>query len=364
MGLLGFFNRVSEELVFFHDYSEPARSSWTALHEGTHLLTYLIEPQAYPQIWVNEGVADYFGSATIAQDKKGKLVIEPGQIQVDRILTVQQAIKDKKNLTLEDLFKLDRSNFTGFAYAHAWSFIYFLNNKSSEYEKGFKKFFKDFYTIPKTVAYEYEIFPNQQGTAKIIAPEEVRRLLLEKLGVKDVEALEKQWLEFIAAIEISGPEARFKRGYNALRFGRSDEFDGALKDLDAAIEGGIEDPRAFWARGRLRYLKKKDFGDVQADFERAVELAPLDAEYRSDLGLLLARMDVLSNVWRLLYEGEDGKPRKPAASVLKPTPEQMEWAREELGLACELEPENEYYRETFDEFLGMYAEFQSEADTK
>jgi hypothetical protein len=114
----------------------------------------------------------------------------------------------------------------------------------------------------------------------------------------------------------------------------------------------------------LRYEKKKGFDHVQADFEKAVELDPLAGQYRSNLGRLLARMDIQSTIWRIAYEGEDGKPRKLATSALKPTPEQMEWAREELGLACELEPENEYYRETFDEFLGMYAEFQSEADTK
>ena len=64
-GVAGFFNFVDGELHFYHDYQDPSVSNWIALHEGTHLLTFIIEPQALPWIWINEGVADYFGSATV-----------------------------------------------------------------------------------------------------------------------------------------------------------------------------------------------------------------------------------------------------------------------------------------------------------
>ena len=363
-GVAGFFSFQTEELNFYHDYMEPETSNWIALHEGTHLLTFLIEPQAWPQIWVNEGIADFFGSATISRDKKGKLVIEPGKLQLHRTLTVQQAIKEKKYVPLEELFQVEKSDFTAFEYAHAWSFIYFLNNKSSEYEKKFKKFFKDFYTIPQSVLYEYEPFPNQQGTAKIVPPEEVRRLLLEKLGVKDVAALEKEWLDFIAGIEISAPEARFKRGYNALREGNVEEFDEALTDLDAAITAGIEDPRAYWARGTLRRFKGSKLDDIQADFEKTVELAPLVAGYRSELGLLLAGMDSPIFALRFLMPATGGKPATIKAPEWKPKPENLEWARQELGLACEIDPENESYRETFDEFVQKCAELKGGPQTK
>jgi hypothetical protein len=169
-GVLGFFWSADNTLNFYHDYEDPPRSTWVALHECTHLLTYLIDQQYVPQIWLNEAVADYFGSSRVERDKKGKLVIHPGELQTDRVLTVQQAIRcgtspppktgeasaadggasakkssgaqSRPDTKLEDLFKLTREQFDGFQYAHAWSFVYFLNNfENGKYQKAFNKFF-------------------------------------------------------------------------------------------------------------------------------------------------------------------------------------------------------------------------------
>src|SRR5262245_790448 len=182
-GVAGFFNYTDGELHFYHDYEDPSISQWIALHEGTHLLTFLIEPQARPWIWANEGVADYFGSATVERNKKGKLEITPGQLSLERLLTVQQAMKDGKYVPLERLFVIPQGeDFQSFEYAHAWSFVYFLNNAKPEYERAFKKFFKDFYTIAKGVAFDtQEGSGNKYGSWKVVQPAEVRRLLLDKL---------------------------------------------------------------------------------------------------------------------------------------------------------------------------------------
>ena len=148
--VLGYFWAYDQTLNFFHDYQEPARTEWVALHECTHLLTYLIDPQFEPSdktIWINEGVADLFGSSDIARDKKGRLQITPGKLQTDRVLTVQQAIKDGNDTKLEKLFRLPRNEFDGFQYAHAWSFLYFLTQASPAYDKAFKSFFKDLYSL-------------------------------------------------------------------------------------------------------------------------------------------------------------------------------------------------------------------------
>jgi hypothetical protein len=86
----------------------------------------LIDPQyvAYPEIWLNEAVADYFGSSDISRDKKGKITIKPGALQADRLLTVQNAIKDGDDTKLADLMKIAKNDFDGFQYAHGWAFIY------------------------------------------------------------------------------------------------------------------------------------------------------------------------------------------------------------------------------------------------
>jgi hypothetical protein len=349
--VLGFFSFVREELQFYHDYQDPARSEWVALHEGTHLLTYLIEPQGWPQIWVNEGVADFFGSSQVTRNAKGKLEIAPGQLKVERVLTVQQAIAEQKHIPLDKLFFIDRDNYQGFEYAHGWSFVYFLNN--SPYEKGFKKFFKDFYTIGKGIPYTLEEgFPNQQGTAKIIEPAEVKKLLLERLGVKDLAKLEQEWLEFVKAIPIDAPRARFERSMQALYGGSIEELKRGLEDAEAAIAGGITDPRVYWTRGTLRLICEGKLDESLQDYYKAVELAPLQAGFRHSLAQRLSGMSLrTASLSVRLDEDEDEK--------LRGKPEDLGKAREHFGLATELAPENELYRESFTRFLELYQKTQS-----
>ncbi len=61
----------TQSLNFYHDYEEPAISNWVGLHECTHLLTFLIDQQYVTQIWLNEAVADYFGSSKIERRQEG-----------------------------------------------------------------------------------------------------------------------------------------------------------------------------------------------------------------------------------------------------------------------------------------------------
>ena len=358
-GVAGFFSSSEQSLSYYHDYDEPESSDWIALHECTHLLTYLIEPQSFPQIWVNEGVADYFGSATITEGKRGKLEIEPGKLQVDRILTVQQAIEDDSYVPLEELFVIDRGAFGAFEYAHAWSFVYFLNNSRKEYAKGFNKFFKKNYTYPKDVNYETKPAWNQQGVAKIVPPAEVRRILLAALKVKDdeVKELEKEWLEFISSIEIDAPAARFKRAYQAtFGFGTSEmDTDEALADVDFAIGEGLDDPRAYWTRSRLRNRKGDRSGAIE-DAQKAIEMAPLDPRFRANLGRLLAR--------RVVFVTGSGGATAISSSDAKlhGEEEDIERAREQYGLAHELDPDNDSYRFQFEDFLEAYDEWKAEQD--
>jgi uncharacterized protein DUF1570 len=360
-GVAGYFNGYTKDLNFYHDYQEPAISNWVCLHEGTHLLTYLIDPQYIPQIWVNEGVADYFGSAEISRDKKNKLTIRSGELQTDRVLTVQQAIKEGNDVKLEDLFKVSRDSFTAFEYAHAWSFIYFLNQ--TKYKKGFDKFFKDLYTLRKGIAFEVEAWWDKSGTGKRVPPEEIRRVLLESLGQRDVATLEKEWKGFIAEVPIEGVQARFKRGYRAVVQGGmfpdvkdQQKFMEKLKqnakqareDLDAAIAGGIGEPRAYYARAMLlmgsRFFVNRNEDDAaKADLLKAIELDPLNAGYRYAMGSLLAKEAGFS------IGGEDENVSSEGGATAATCPE----AKPYFGLAVELAPDNESYRARYDRFVAQ-----------
>lgn len=338
LSVLGYFSPVAQTLNFFHDYAEPGRSDWVALHECTHLLTYLIDDQFRPQIWINEAVADYFGSAEITKDKRGRLAIAPGKLQTDRVLTVQQAITEGKDTKLEKLFFLEQPEFDGFQYAHAWSFVYFLNNYGDGmYQKGFNKFFKDLYTTAKGVPYEMVASYGKAGTGKEVKPEHIQELLLERLKVKDLAELEKQWKAFIAAIPIESREARLKRGLIAVMRG---EFDQAITDLDAAIEAGTTDPRAFAARARAKAFKGGP-KDGAEDMKKAIELDPLSAAYRYEYSMLLSGIVGLGSP----IPGLDISVTRSGGEKYK-DPE----AKTQAGLATELDPENDRYREWYAEF--------------
>ena len=365
-GVAGYFSPSDKSLNFYHDYAEPEISNWVCLHECTHLLTFLIDPQYVPQIWVNEGVADFFGSAEIVVDpKKNKLSITPGRLQTDRVLTVQQAIIDGNDVKLEKLFTVTKDEFDAFEYSHAWSFVYFLN-QSPKYKKGFDRFFKDLYTLAKGLKFEIVNYADfGGGTGKRVAPEEIRRFLLQCLGAKDSAQLEQEWKEYIAKIPIEGPATRFKRAYRmVVQYAMfSDAKDPkereeqtrknmlqAREDLDAAIAAGIKDPRAYYARYRLGIFLRppQQGGDrleaMRSDLAQAIEMDPLNAGYRFAMGNLLAGS--LS-----IDEGDDDQ-ESLIAEESGPKGEISPEAASFLGLAVELAPENESYRTRHERYVG------------
>ncbi len=360
---LGYFWAQDQTLNFFHDYQEPKRSEWVALHECTHLLTYLIDPQFSPSaksIWINEGVADLFGSSEVRRDKKGKLEIVPGKLQTDRVLTVQQAIKDGTDTKLEQLLKLLPKDFDGFQYAHAWSFVYFLT-QDARYEKGFTGFFHDLYAL-KVEKKDVEPGADKSGVQITVPPDEVRRLLLKRLGLRGTEDLEREWKAFVAAIPIEAPEARFQRAYRMARFGQGLSADPARSkraleearaDLDFAIQSGFEDARAYWARGLFQAYALGRLAEGVEDFRRAIELDPLNPAYRFDLAQTLcgALFSVSIGSVRVALEGE----RK-----LSGTPEELAEAKAQFGLAYELDPESDLYADSYEQFQALEREHENQ----
>ena len=348
-GVAGYFSPGEHELNFYHDYEDPGISNWVSLHECTHLLTFLIDPQFRPQIWINEAVADYFGSSDIELDKRGKISITPGKIQTDRVLTVQQALKDEKVMTLEELFTIEKVDFQAFQYAHAWSFVYFLNNfEEGLYAKKFARFFRDLYTR-KGVEYTSVPSYGQAGTGFRVEPEVIKSFLLKKIGVKDVEQLEKDWHAYIGGIEINAPEARLKRGLRAVRSMKMAE---ALPDLTAAVDAGLADARAYASRARAlstvgRFStdgekpEEPDDGMTRnermelalEDIDKAIELAPMNASYRRDKGLLLLGFSPFIYIISMEHSDDDSEEAKNC-----------------LGLALDLDPGNETYADLLESF--------------
>jgi tetratricopeptide (TPR) repeat protein len=220
--------------------------------------------------------------------------------------------------------------------------VYFLNNfDNGKYQKAFNKFFKGLYTLEKGLAVESVPGGGITGAGKAVSPENIRKYLFAKLGLKDKDQdqLEKDWRTYIENIPILGPEARLKRGLYAMRRG---EFEDALADLNSAIEGGTADPRAYWARGKCAMFVKGPKAGVD-DVRKAVEMEPLNQLFHFDLSCALAGRLTMSNRFggggiSISTNGDDDH------KIDNPD------AKKEAGLAMELDPENDGYREWFERF--------------
>ncbi len=327
---LGYFWSYDDTLNFFHDYEDPSRSEWVALHECTHLLTFLIDQQYGPQIWLNEAMADYFGSSEIEIDKRGKITIEPGMLQTDRVLTVQEAIRNEKDTKLKELFFISRDAYTGFHYAHGWSFVYFIyNTDKGKYAKSFTKFFKDLYTLKKGIPFTSQTGAGPTGTEKRVSAKDIQILLMKAIKYDDLDELEKDWKEYIAAIPIESGPALLKRGLDRTRRGK---FEDAISDLDLAIDQGIEDPRAWASRGLAKAFRGNPTNGIE-DLEIAVEKAPLNANFRYRLSMLHVGMASTGNM-----------------TIKKDKKFDNEEAKSQAGLAMELDPDNDAYKRWFEQF--------------
>ncbi|MBM3977389.1 MAG: DUF1570 domain-containing protein [Planctomycetes bacterium] len=341
-GVAGYFSPPDKTLNFFHHYSDPGMSTWVALHECTHLLTFLIDPQfvpSYYSIWVNEGVADYFGSADVTVDPKSKkITIQPGKLQLSRTLTVQQAIKDGNDIKLADLLLIQRNQFTAFAYAHAWSFVYFLHSKDAT-RKAFTSFFKELYT-------RTNVDSEMLGDNAVVKPEIVRELLLSKLKLKDIDALDREWKAFVASIPVDGPEARFQRAKRYVDFFDGEE-DQARKDLDAAIEGGVQHPDAFAGRAELA-LRRGDRDAAITDYKRAIAIDPLSASYRFALAEAVSKASFFVNTGPIQMTVSGASTKTRLDSDL--TQAEVDEAEAQIGLAAALDPENAAYAKTLEKY--------------
>jgi tetratricopeptide (TPR) repeat protein len=359
--VVGYFSFPNQTLNFFHDYTDPESSQQTALHECTHLLTYLIDPQFLSpvySIWVNEGMAEYLGTAKVTQDPKSKkITIEPGQMLLDATLTVQEAIKSGTDIKLKDLFLIQKPGFQYPAYAHSWSFIYFLHSKEAT-RKNFTSFFRDLYT---RTGVESEM----DGNFAVVPTAEVQRLLFSKLKIKDLDALDKEWKAYIASIPVDGPEARFRRGQIYLLVGWGEE-EQARKDFNAAIEGGILHPDAFAGRAELS-MRNGDREKAISDYRRALELDPLNPEYYYELAQAISRASFFVNTGpvNMTIKGISTKTRLDDSLTIA----EVDDGEKYLGLAAELDPESddkakvlEKYRKAKERWLARKAKGAAAAD--
>lgn len=154
------------------------------LHEFTHALHHADQSaaaQAHPP-WVGEGLASLFESSRITPAG-----LEPNTDL--RLLALHRAIRDKKTIPLDSLFKMGQKRFmeqTDLAYAQSRYFMLYLHEKGRlrDWYKRYKQTFADDPTGQKAV----------------------EAILNNKLST-----IESEWLEWAAALKPPPPPARSRQ---------------------------------------------------------------------------------------------------------------------------------------------------------
>lgn len=291
-GTGGYFSNLQEALNFYYDFEDPGFTRQVMLHEATHLLTYLSNPKFDAPAWINEGMAEYFGSSRITGDK-GKRKMEPGQILDNRLLVLQDM--EKQNYIPIDKW-LEYSTSYGAVeraggntyqhYSYWWAFCHFLAT-NKKYEKKFLQYFKDLYALQgfdKKVGYGGM---DTGGVAFSVEPKEYIAKLLERLGVRDIQKLDEEFRAWIRSTEPVGARGYFYVGRDLTMMRKYDE---GLANLDIAIQKGYDTAECYAMRARC-YEGKRQVERANADWRKAIEQNPVEPSYRMELAsnLLLSK---------------------------------------------------------------------------
>ena len=141
-GTAGFFDPNTEKLVAMAGEETDAYSWHVVQHEGFHQFAKAVIGGELP-IWVNEGMAEYFGEGLFTGDGFVTGVIPP-----DRLVRVQKTIKAKQFKSIKEMMLLAHadwnSEMTIRNYDQAWSMVQFLAHaENGKYQGAFVQFMRD-----------------------------------------------------------------------------------------------------------------------------------------------------------------------------------------------------------------------------
>lgn len=251
----GFFSPVSMELHLYHDADKPEGALPVVFHEGNHLLTHLLSPTFRYPIWMNEGMAEFYGTAKL--DEKGRFVV--GGQQDGRIVGMRQERTDNKFRKLADVLVTPQGVFDAYDYGYAWSFTHFLMT-SPKYGSAYRGFFAHLAENKDLEIKLENIYGYDRAAIGQVELEDVVDALEKRLG-KSLAELESEWLKYFdqAYGELS-PAAYYQAAWMALRTENDAEPDvkAAMTYYQKAVDLGIQDASCF--RDYAEMLRK---GGVQ-----------------------------------------------------------------------------------------------------
>lgn len=273
-GVLGYFRFVGDyDLNVFYDRNDPDFSMYVLFHEVGHYLHKLLNEDFKMPHWPGESVCEYYGAAELSEDGK-KLTV--GLIPNARLASIRSDMENGKKIVLKEMILTD-----GFEdYTWGWSFVHMLMQDKKRADD-----FKDFFA-GLAEGNDIRHHPWNLGL-KTVKPEEKLAYFMECMDLEDeseLEALQEEWYTYIVEeLEFEGAGAAFWEAKSARQLG---EIEDARKMYKKAFE---EDEANARANDHYAYyeLLPRNSDEALEHIEKAVEKAPLSAEYRWSYGQCL-----------------------------------------------------------------------------
>jgi len=277
-GILGYFRFVKPwDLNIFYERLDTKLTTEVMFHEANHYLQQLIELDFAVPHFPGESLAEYYAASTWDPAKKK---LTTGLIQEGRLCEIQTDIDAGELMELERLVKTERM------YQHynwGWALVHFLMN-DKRYAPKFQKFV---FTLARGRNVKRELMG--VGSLATVRGDEVLRVFMEELGLKDRDALKKleqEWHTYVKTnlknVSVTGLE---KAGFAALQDGRRIRGQRLLKE---AVEKGSRNPLVYHRLAEINLGKGKQ-AEATAAWKQALELDPLNGQFYSALGHALVR---------------------------------------------------------------------------
>ncbi|MEM7627250.1 MAG: DUF1570 domain-containing protein [Planctomycetota bacterium] len=267
----------------------------TLQHEGFHQFAHSKLGHRLP-LWVNEGLAEYFGSAIVVKNR-----VRLGVVDEDRIKKIRAALENDSALGFGELLyttsdqwhnnMLSGSPKGSLQYDQSWSIVHFLiHGDKGRYQKAFENYLVQ---ISKGKTHE--------------------QAFAQSFGANDTKPFAKRWKKFLNKVEADPYSTALKR----LQFlGAGLEFLAGQEGVELPADmAGLK--QALQARGfRVTWMTEAGEREVDASDETQYGYTgPRDQPAEFEL---------------LPAEEGSGLPPRVTASKLKPTAT-LVWTRDSEG---------------------------------
>ncbi|KPK84510.1 MAG: hypothetical protein AMJ81_05355 [Phycisphaerae bacterium SM23_33] len=276
----------------------PTDSTWQVVqHEGFHQFAHAVIRGDIP-VWVNEGLAEYFGHAIFTGDDFVTGVVPPYRLQ-----RLKKEIEAGKLMPFRRMMQLSYRQWSGELaianYDQAWSMVHFLvHGEDGRYLKPMSGFMND---IGRSLRYE--------------------NAWVKNFG-RDIDGFEKRWREYWLAQPTNPTEDLYAKaavatvtGFFARAYSQKQTFATAAEFFQAAEQGKLKAHNKDWLPPVLlekNLAKAKSLGPWA--IEKPQGLPPLltctAGEDRKFVGLFRVEAGRVEQV-RVRLEGREQPDRLP-----------------------------------------------------